>query len=128
MLKRCSVIVVDRMTLLSLIRRLGEEFARRDMPEHTRRLRLFWLAARHGLLKGQNELDVRWSEAHLLDWLEALRLPPYDVALPARAKGAGCPKCRAEPGLVPSGRTVLVFPGGVKMRCQVCAQAWLELE
>lgn len=120
--------VVDRTTLLSLIRRLGEEFARRGMPEHTRGLRLFWLAARHGLLKGKNELDVRWSEAHLLDWLEALRLPPYDAVLPVRAKGAGCPKCGAEPGLVPSGRTVLVFPGGVKMRCQGCAQAWLELE
>jgi hypothetical protein len=119
---------VNRETLLSLIHRLGEEFARRDMPEHTRRLRLFWLAARHGLLKGQNELDVKWSEAHLLDWLEALRLPPYDGALPVRAKGAGCPRCGCEPGVLPSGRTVLVFPGGVKMRCQACAQAWLELE
>ncbi len=98
------------------------------MTEHTRRLKLYWLAARHGLLKGRNELDVKWSEAHVVDWLEALQLPPYDGSLAVRAKGAGCPTCGQGPGTTPSGRTVLVFPGGAKMRCQVCGQSWLELD
>jgi hypothetical protein len=117
----------DVPQLLELARRLGEEFSRREMHEHVQRLRVYWLAARHGLLRGRNELDVKWSEAHLVAWLEALQLPPYQAVLPVQAPGAGCPRCGAEPGLIPSGRTVLVFPGGARFRCGGCGAEWLAM-
>jgi hypothetical protein len=122
----CSVSGVNPQALLELVQRLGEEFSRREMHDHVRRLRVFWLAARYGLLERRNELDVKWNEQHLVDWLAALRLPPYEGALPVRDKGAGCPRCGLEPGVIPSGRTVLVFPGGAKFRCQGCGAEWLE--
>jgi hypothetical protein len=117
---------VDHRALLELARTLGEEFSRREMHDHVQRLRVYWLAARHGLLKGRNELDVKWSEAHLVDWLQVLQLAPYQGVLPVRAPGQGCPRCGLEQGLIPSGRTVLVFPGGAKFRCGECGCEWLE--
>jgi len=114
--------------LLACVARLGEEFRRRGMREHVRRLRLYFLAVRHGLLKGPNELDVRWSESHVVEWMKAFRLPPFEAALEVRPPGGGCPRCGLAQGTVPSGRTELVFPGGAKLRCQSCGGAWLELE
>jgi len=114
--------------LLDLVTRLGEAFRERGMDEQVRRLRLFWLAAKHGLLKGRNELDVRWSEAHVIDWMKTLRLPPFEQTLPLRAQGQGCPTCPPEPGQVPSGRVELVFPEGTRLRCESCGAQWLELD
>lgn len=114
--------------LLELVTRLGAAFRARGMEEHARRLRLYWLAARHGLLKGRNELDVTWSEAHVVDWLKALGVPPFEGALPVRAPGSGCPACPVEPGVVPSARVDLVFPGGARLKCTTCGGQWVEGE
>ena len=125
-----SIPFVDqqRSELLALICRLGAEFRRRGMSEHLRRLRVYYLAVRHRLTRGRNELDVRWSEAHVLDWLRALQVPPYDRAWPVRPRGSGCPTCGVAQGETPSGRTELVFPGGTKLRCRECGASWLELD
>ncbi len=119
---------MDQSLLLTCVARLGEEFRRRGMTDHLRKLRLYWLAARHELLTRRNELDVRWNEAHVVAWLEAFRLPPYEGALPVRRKGAGCPRCGVAQGAVPTGRTELVFPGGARLKCQACGGCWLELD
>ena len=114
--------------LLACVARLGEEFRRRGMTEHVRLLKLYFLDVRHRLLRGPNELDVRWSESHVVDWMKALRLPPFESALPVRWPGAGCSRCGIAQSTVPSGRTELVFPGGARLRCQSCGDRWLELE
>lgn len=100
------------------------------MEGHRRSLAVFWLALRRGLLEGRRGrvLEVRWSEQHVIEWMETLRLPPYEDALPLQAKGAGCPSCRPEPGQLTSRRTELVFEGGARLRCDGCGRRWLELD
>lgn len=115
-------------SLLQRIEALGRAFRAKGMTSQARRLRIFWLAARHGLLSGKNELDVHWSEAHLTDWLRTLRLPPHENELELRAKGSGCPACPRPFGAVPSTRTVLVWPEGARLRCDGCGREWLELD
>lgn len=114
--------------LLEHILALGDAFKRRGMDEHVRRLRLYFLAVRHGLTKGRRELDVKWSEAHLVAWMQTLQVPPYERALELRKPGGGCPSCGAGQGTVPSVQTELVFPGGARMACRGCGRLWLELE
>lgn len=114
--------------LLEHIARLGEAFRSRGMEEHLRRLRVYWLAVRHGLTKGRRELDVKWSEAHLVSWMQALQVPPYEHALEVRRAGGGCPSCGAGQGTVPSVQTELVFPGGSRMACRGCGRLWLETD
>jgi len=114
--------------LLELVTTLGAAFRERGMEEHLRRLRLYWLATRYGLLKGRNELDVKWSEAHVIDWMKTLRLAPFEGAYTERKPGSGCPACPSEPGMIPSARVDLVFPGGARLKCNGCGAQWVELE
>lgn len=120
----CSVASED---LIRRIERLGRAFRAKGMESQARRLRVFWLAARHGLLSGKNELNVQWSEAHLDDWLRTLRLPPFEHEIEVQPRGAGCPSCPRPMGAVPSSRTVLVWPEGARFRCDECGREWLEL-
>ena len=114
--------------LLELVATLGAAFRERGMQEQLRRLRLYWLATRHGLLKGRNELDVKWSEAHVIDWMKTLRLAPFEGAYTERKPGSGCPTCPSEQGMIPSARVDLVFPGGARLKCNSCGAQWVELE
>jgi hypothetical protein len=119
---------MDRRELLSRVTRLGRAFRALGLEDQAHRLRLYWLAVRHGVVRGRNEVDVKWNEKLVEQWLEALRLPPFEDALPVRAAGAGCGRCGVAQGTVPSGRTELVFPGGARLKCQTCGQVWLELD
>jgi hypothetical protein len=113
---------------LRQIATLGEAFRAREMEEQLRQLRLYWLAVRQGLTKRNGDLDVKWSEEHLVTWMQTLQVPPYDRALAVRRKGGGCPTCGAGQGTTPSVQTVVVFPGGSRMTCRTCGLVWLETD
>lgn len=111
--------------LLEQVRLLGREFVRRDMQVHARKLRVYYLALRHGLVGESHELDVHWNGPFVRTWLETLQLPPFEKALPSRPRGSLCAACHRE-GAQPSTRTELLFPGGARMRCSTCDGAWIE--
>jgi hypothetical protein len=117
-----------REELLTLVERLGREFRRRGMDEHLRPLRIYYLALRHGLTGGK--LEVSWSAQHTLDWLQTLRLPPFEDALPVRPERSPCPKCgwRKAGGMEATLAAVrrLEFPGGARSECLGCGERWLE--
>ncbi len=113
-----------REELLPLVVRLGRAFARRGMREHALKLRLYYFALRHKMTRG-NDLEVRWSERLVVDWMKTLRVPPYDSALPIRPRASSCTSCKQR-GQQPWIFTDGVFPGGVRMRCQSCGEIWLE--
>lgn len=120
----------SRAHLEQLVSRLGAAFRARGMEGHRKSLAVFWLALRKGLLEQRRDrlLEVRWSEQHVIEWMETLQLPPYERALPVQPKGAPCPACAPEPGQVSSRRTELVFDRGARLRCDRCGLRWLELD
>lgn len=117
--------MLPREVLLGYVERLGREFVRRGMADHAQKLRLYYLALQRGLASPRHEVDVRWTEPFVLEWLRTLRLPPDPDAYPVRPRGAACTQC-AQRGTQPSTRTELVFTGGVRMRCGTCDAVWLE--
>jgi hypothetical protein len=117
--------MLPREVLLEYVERLGREFVRRRMPQHAQKLRLYYLALQRGLASPRHEVDVRWSEPFVLEWLRTLKVPPYADAYPVRPSGAPCPRC-AQRGAQSATRTELVFPGGVRMRCGTCETVWIE--
>lgn len=110
--------------LIPLVEKLGRAFAGRGMEEHARRLRVYYLALKHGLADGRGELDVRWGEQLVIDWMKTLQLPPYERALPSLPRGSRCPSC--QDGRVGDLKTEMNFPGGARMRCAVCGTSWIE--
>lgn len=123
-----------REELLGLVTRLGREFSRREMKEHVRVLRLYYLALSHGLVRGGASIDVHWNEAQTTTWLEALRVPPFEHALERRPLNSPCPICSTKklaPGELaphPASVRALQFPGGARKDCVQCGSRWLELE
>ncbi len=117
--------VIAKRELLELVRRLGVEFARRGMPE-VEVLRLYYVALDEDLAGRLNELSIQWSEAHTLEWMRTLRVPPFENAYPVRRFGSGCDRCGAIRGNAKGALAEVVFPGGARMRCQTCGAVWLE--
>jgi hypothetical protein len=119
---------MGRDELLERVRRLGAEFRRRGMEEHLRPLRVYYLALRAGLTQGK--LDVSWSPEHTRMWMQALRLAPFEDALPIRPVRADCPRCGGAPKGVSEARPAalrrLPFPGGARVECLGCKDVWLE--
>jgi hypothetical protein len=71
---------MDRSRLLPLIAQLGDEFSRRNMADHLRQLRLYYLAVKHRLdVRGRVRVD--WSADMVVEWMRTLRLRPYEDAL-----------------------------------------------
>ena len=115
--------------LLEEVRRLGAEFRRRGMDDHVRVLRVYYLALRHGLSTGK--LDVSWSADHTRMWLEALRLPPFENALPLRPVDSTCSRCgrggpKAANEAAPAPLRRMTFPGGARVECLSCRAVWIE--
>lgn len=120
---------MDRNALLGLVRRLGEEFHRRDMRTHLVPLRIYWLALRHGLVHGEGHvLHLSLSEEAVVEWFKLLRLPPYQTAYPVRPGGAACPACGPRAATDGELTTERTFPGGRKVVCLTCHSAWLEVD
>lgn len=119
----------ERGELLEHIVKLGREFRRRGMKDHVRVLRVYYLAARAGLVGVNGKLDVHWSREMTEDWLRTLSVAPFDGAYEVKLPGVPCFKCRAPKGSHHStARTELVFPGGARMRCDTCGARWVVLE
>jgi len=118
--------MVPRRQLLTHVRRLGQVFARRGMGEHVRKLRLYYLALLHDLTTKGNDLDVKWTESFVLEWMRTLRIPPFEEAYEKRRFGSTCNRCGAVRGAPGGVLTECVFPGGARMRCQGCGSAWIE--
>lgn len=116
-----------RAELLESVRSLGRAFRARGMEEHAQKLRLYYLALRRDLLPISAKLEVRWTPELVREWMQVLRLPPYEAALPTRRPGAGCPRCPRQGSSQPTVRTELVFPEGARMRCDACGSVWLEV-
>lgn len=116
-----------REELIVLVEALGRAFTERNMRDHLRRLRVYYLALRHGLTTGAHALDIQWSERFVIDWMKTLRVPPFALALEQRPRGAACRRC-PKAGDQPWVYTDGLFPGGVRMRCQTCGEVWLEPE
>jgi hypothetical protein len=115
---------MDRARLLELVVTLGCEFSRRGMREECRRLRLYFLAVRHGLAaSAQHQVQLDWDEHLVLEWLRLLRIPPFEHHYEVRAESA-CDRCPYQPGRVV---TKAVFPGGSKFECLQCGRQWLLL-
>lgn len=117
---------MQRQMLLGYIKSLGQEFGRRRMGPHLQKLRLYYLALRHGLASPANVVDVHWDEDLVVDWLKVLRLPPYETAYELRPRGSSCTRCAPRPQLQAITQTDRVFPGGAKIRCTLCGATWLE--
>lgn len=119
---------MERTDLLGLVAALGKAFTRRGMSQHVRLLRIYYWALERGLTSQTHELNVRWSEAFVLEWLKTLRVPPFDRAYPLLPRGTPCQTCAKTPGLQSALVTDVVFPGGARVRCQGCNCAWIEDE
>jgi hypothetical protein len=91
------------------------------MADHCDRLRLYYLALRHGLDSARHRVEVHWDEELVLEWMRLLRLPPFQDHYPVRDT-AGCERCESRPGTVV---TKGVFPGGAKLECLQCGTQWL---
>lgn len=115
-----------REQLLSYVELLGREFVHREMDAHARKLRLYYLALRHGLTQGAFDVDVHWSEQMVLDWLKVLGVPPFESAYPRRPRRSACSRCKAVPSQQSVIHTEMVFPGGSKVRCFTCGEVWIE--
>jgi hypothetical protein len=113
---------MDRSRLLALVVQLGGEFRRRDMPEHLRKLRLYYLALTHQL-DARESVEIHWTSDMVVEWFRTLRLPPYQDDYPVQSTTA-CRTCPATKGAV---FTVSTFPGGAKLECRMCGQRWLYL-
>ena len=107
--------MMDRASLLDLVEALGREFERRAMHRHLEALRLFDVALR------SDGGRVSWSEDLTVEWLARLRLPPYDKHSPVRSCRYRC-ACGESTEV-----TEAVFPGGHKLRCTRCGNAWLVI-
>jgi hypothetical protein len=112
---------IDREQLLEFVIALGCEFSRRGMADHCARLRLYYLALRHGLDSARHRVEVHWDEELVLEWMRLLRLPPFRDHYPVRDT-TGCERCESRPGTVV---TKGVFPGGAKLECTQCGAQWL---
>jgi hypothetical protein len=104
---------------------LGQEFRRRGMKAQARKLRLFYLATKYGLLDRRDTLEVHWSDELCVQWMQALRVPPHEHDLVERPRGATCRPCSTT-GATPSKRTVHVWEGGARFRCATCGDEWVE--
>lgn len=115
---------MQRADLLGLVAALGKAFTRRGMTQHVRLLRIYYWALEKGLTSQTHELNVRWSESFVIEWLKTLRVAPYDRAYPVLPRGTPCQKCSksGQAGLVVD----VVFPGGARVRCQGCESVWIE--
>lgn len=118
--------MLPRDQLLEYVRTLGREFSRRKMHQHVRRLRVYYLAVKRGLTPPSHELDVKWTEPFVIEWMKTLGVPPFERAYEVRPPGAGCDRCPGEPGQAPIVFTDFSFPGGSRRRCQRCGRVWLE--
>ncbi len=109
---------------------LGREFVRREMHAHAAKLRIYHVALRRGLATpGRSEVDVHWSEALVVEWFKILQLPPYENAYSVRSAQSHCGRCKQRPNNEGgSFQTENTFPGGWKVRCSNCGEAWLVLE
>jgi len=116
---------MTRDELQQRVARLGREFARRGMESHARHLRLYYLGLRRGLLDGFR-LELHWSCELIDEWTRIFGWENgYDVR-PARSRCRGCGGGSApgNTGLY----TEITFPGGYKVGCHQCGDAWIELE
>jgi hypothetical protein len=122
--------LVQRPRLLKMVGALGRAFVRRGMHAHAAKLRAYYVLLRRGLATpGKNEVDIRWSEALVIEWMKILRMPPYENAYPVRPAQSSCSRCRETPTNEAGGfQTESTFPGGWKVRCSTCGEAWLVLE
>ncbi|MHB8877822.1 MAG: hypothetical protein ACYC8T_29365 [Myxococcaceae bacterium] len=118
--------MLPRPQLLAHVTALGREFVRRGMRQHVQRLRLYYLAVKKGLASPSNELDVKWNEPFVIEWLKILQVAPFDGAYPVRPRGSRCVRCPETRNEQASLFTDTNFPGGSKMRCQACGAVWLE--
>lgn len=114
---------MDRIRLLELVVALGVEFSRRGMREECRRLRLYYLAIKHGLAAEHHRVQLHWDEDLIVEWLRLLRLSPFEHHYPVRTDMA-CDRCEYRPGRVV---TKAIFPGGSKLECLECGGQWLLL-
>ncbi len=112
---------MERAKLLEFVVALGCEFSRRGMPDHCDRLRLYYLALRHGLDSARHRVEIHWDETLVVEWMRLLRLPPYEDDYPQRDT-TSCATCESRPGTVV---TKGVFPGGAKLECLQCGAQWL---
>jgi hypothetical protein len=112
---------IDRARLLEFVVTLGCEFARRGMPDHCQRLRLYYLALRHGLDASRHRVELHWDEEMVVEWMRVLRLAPFADHYSLRESTA-CGRCESRPGTVV---TRGVFPGGAKLECLQCGAQWL---
>jgi hypothetical protein len=121
---------VERSELAKLVEVLGHEFVRRGMHAHATKLRIYYFALRRGLAThARNEVDIRWSEDLVVEWLKLLRIPPYESAYRVRTAQSPCSRCKARPNNQGgSFVTESTFPGGWKVRCSSCGEVWLVLE
>lgn len=117
--------VIARGELLQFVQRLGQEFVKRGMNDHARRLRLYYLALKHGLTTRGNDVEFRWSEAFVVEWMRTLKVPPYTDDYPMRPRNSRCNKCN-DRSQQPQINTIGNLPDGAKMRCGNCGAVWIE--
>jgi len=118
--------MLPRPQLLEHVAALGREFARRGMREHAQRLRVYYLAVKKGLVAPSNDLDIKWSEPFVVEWLKILQVAPFANSYQVRARGSRCARCPAAKNEAATLHTELNYPGGSKMRCQACGAVWIE--
>jgi len=56
-------------------------------------------------------------------------MPPYENAYPVRTAQSDCSRCKDRPTNEGGGfQTESTFPGGWKVRCSNCGEAWLVVK
>ena len=99
----CSVWpVLPRAQQLARVEALGREFVRRGMRDHAQRLRVYYLAVKKGLASPSGEVDVKWNEPFVLEWLKMLQVAPFERAYELRGRGSRCTACPKSSNEAPS--------------------------
>jgi hypothetical protein len=117
--------MLARGDLVAHVIALGRAMRKRGMDEHVRVLKAYYLALKHGLTTGRHNLEIRWDEEHVIEWMKILRLAPHEKDYELRPRGSRCDRCRSG-GKASDVHTESTFPGGSKMKCYACQAVWLE--
>ena len=108
-----------------LLRALAAEFARREMEEHLRLLRVFYARYRSEKKRSSLARQPSWEIDTVLEWLAVFRIVPFERVYQELSHDAPCPKCTAASDPLTATFTRAAVHGTTLLQCLRCGERWL---
>lgn len=118
----CAVLDFE---LEPLLRALAAEFARRDMQDHLRLLRVFYARYRAETKRSALSPKPSWEIDTVLEWLAVFRLPPLEHVYQELDHGAPCPRCATTGDPMTAVFTRAAVRGTTVLQCLGCGERWV---